>query len=105
MFRYICSGRPAALTSAIRPRQPEPMDLGIAGKRALVLGASRGLGRAVAAALADEGAAVVLAARNRARLETAAAAINARHPQQARSETVDLADEAAVQRLAESLLA
>ena len=81
------------------------MDLGIAGKRALVLGASRGLGRAVATALADEGAAVVLAARNGARLETATAAINARHAERARSEPVDLADEAAVQRLADGLLA
>ena len=44
------------------------MDLGIAGKRALVLGASRGLGRAIATALAAEGAEVVLAARNRERL-------------------------------------
>ena len=81
------------------------MDLGIAGKRALVLGASRGLGRAIAAALADEGVAVVLGARNRERLETAAAAINARHAHRAHTEAVDLADEAAVGRLANGLVA
>ncbi|NBB14547.1 SDR family oxidoreductase [Caulobacter sp. SLTY] len=39
------------------------MDLGIAGKTALVLGASSGLGRAMALALAREGANVALAAR------------------------------------------
>lgn len=39
------------------------MDLGLAGKTALVLGASRGLGRAMALALAKEGANVALAAR------------------------------------------
>lgn len=44
------------------------MDLGLKGKRALVLGASQGLGAASAAALAAEGVAVTLLARNAARL-------------------------------------
>jgi 3-oxoacyl-[acyl-carrier protein] reductase len=39
------------------------MDLGLAGKTALVLGASSGLGRAMALALAKEGVSVALAAR------------------------------------------
>lgn len=53
------------------------MDLGIAGKQALVMGASRGLGHACALALAREGAAVTIVARDRERLERAAAAIRA----------------------------
>lgn len=40
------------------------MDLGIAGRVALVGGASRGIGRAVARALVDEGARVVITARH-----------------------------------------
>jgi 3-oxoacyl-[acyl-carrier protein] reductase len=40
------------------------MDLGLEGKQALVLGASRGLGAAVARALAAEGAQVIAAARS-----------------------------------------
>src|SRR6476620_10658742 len=39
------------------------MDLGIAGRRALVTGGSRGLGRPAAGSLAAEGCAVVIAAR------------------------------------------
>lgn len=81
------------------------MELGIAGKRALVLGASRGLGRAIATALVTEGAEVILAARNRERLTEAAAAINARSENRAREEIVDLADEASVNGLAQRLLA
>ncbi|MBI1405614.1 MAG: SDR family oxidoreductase [Caulobacter sp.] len=49
------------------------MDLGIAGKTALVLGASSGLGRAIALALAGEGVNVALAARRVDRMQTLAA--------------------------------
>jgi 3-oxoacyl-[acyl-carrier protein] reductase len=45
------------------------MDLGIAGKRALVTGASIGIGRAIALALAKEGVKLAVAARRRALLE------------------------------------
>jgi 3-oxoacyl-[acyl-carrier protein] reductase len=45
------------------------MDLGLAGKTALVLGASRGLGAAVARGLLAEGATVHAAARNLERIE------------------------------------
>jgi 3-oxoacyl-[acyl-carrier protein] reductase len=48
------------------------MELGISGKTALVMGASRGIGRAVAAALAREGARVAMASRSRPRLTEAA---------------------------------
>ncbi|MCB1739535.1 MAG: SDR family oxidoreductase [Gammaproteobacteria bacterium] len=48
------------------------------GKRALVTGAGRGLGLAAAAALAEYGAHVTLAARTRSEIESAAEAIRAR---------------------------
>ena len=51
------------------------MELGISGKTALVMGASRGLGRGIVAALAREGASVAMASRSRERLEAAAAEI------------------------------
>jgi 3-oxoacyl-[acyl-carrier protein] reductase len=47
------------------------MDLGIAGKVALVTAGSRGLGRATASALAGEGVRVVLSGRDAASLEDA----------------------------------
>jgi 3-oxoacyl-[acyl-carrier protein] reductase len=54
------------------------MDLGIEGRVALVMGASRGLGRGTAAALAREGATVAIASRSLERLEEAATEIGGR---------------------------
>ncbi|MEM7021838.1 MAG: SDR family oxidoreductase [Pseudomonadota bacterium] len=48
------------------------MDLGIAGKKALVCAASKGLGRGCALALAKNGAAVTITARTQVALEAAA---------------------------------
>ena len=53
------------------------MDLGIAGKRALVCAASRGLGRGCAEALAREGVDVTICARTAADVERAADEIGA----------------------------
>ena len=53
------------------------MDLGIAGKWALVCGASKGLGLSCAQALAREDVNVVMVARGAEVLEAAAAALRA----------------------------
>jgi 3-oxoacyl-[acyl-carrier protein] reductase len=52
------------------------MDLGIDGRVALVMGASKGIGRGIATALAREGARVAIASRSLERLEHAAGEID-----------------------------
>jgi 3-oxoacyl-[acyl-carrier protein] reductase len=54
------------------------VDLGIAGRRALVGGASSGLGRAVAFGLAAEGCRLAISSRSRERLEPVAEELEAR---------------------------
>ncbi|RMF81404.1 MAG: SDR family oxidoreductase [Nitrospirae bacterium] len=71
------------------------MDLELAGRRALCLAASRGLGHACAVALAREGAEVTLVARDAARLQGAAAALAEAAGREATWRTLDLTDGAA----------
>jgi 3-oxoacyl-[acyl-carrier protein] reductase len=51
------------------------VDLGLAGRRAIVTGGSKGLGKAIAAGLVAEGAAVTICSRNFAEIEATAAEI------------------------------
>lgn len=76
------------------------MDLGLTGKRALVLGASRGLGMAIAKSLADEGATVFAAARSRDKIAVWAAGMDNVHPL-----SMDLADLGSVDAMVNDLLA
>ena len=78
------------------------MDLGLETRRALVTGASRGLGRAIALALAAEGAAVMAVARNPERLNQLAAEAAA-GPGRITPHPGDLSDPAAIHSLAEAL--
>ena len=51
------------------------MDLGLRGKRAIITGGTRGIGRAIALGLANEGANVALCARTQSQVEEAVAAL------------------------------
>jgi 3-oxoacyl-[acyl-carrier protein] reductase len=81
------------------------MDLGLVGKRALVLSSSRGIGRACAEALAAEGADIVMSARSSEQLKATADAINARGRGRAHAVPGDLAkDVEALHRAATDIL-
>ena len=83
------------------------MDLGIAGKRALVTGSSRGLGRAVAEELAAEGARLVLCSRGAQVLEATRRQLAEAHGTEVHAVAADLSTEegvATVLRAAEEAL-
>lgn len=81
------------------------MDLGLVGKRALVLGASRGLGAMIAQTLAAEGATVIAAARSTDVTENWIAGLPAGQRGRASATKLDLADIASVDALADKLIA
>ena len=84
----------SAVADGALPRTPS---LRLDGRRALVTGAGRGIGRAAAAALAEAGAHVVLVSRTRAELEQVAGAIRAAGGS-AEPLVLDVADVAATRR-------
>jgi 3-oxoacyl-[acyl-carrier protein] reductase len=67
------------------------MDLGLKGKKAIVTGATRGIGRAIANLLAAEGCDIAICARNKGPLDEAVAAL-ARNGVKATGGAVDVAD-------------
>lgn len=77
------------------------MDLKLRGRKALVTGASKGIGFACADRLAQEGCAVTLVARNAGELETACAKLS-RYGVPVTSHALDLSSSSSVDRLAEA---
>ena len=73
------------------------MDLGLDGKKAIVTGGSRGIGRAICELLAEEGCDVALCARGAAGVEVAVAALAGKGGR-AYGAIVDVADTAALRR-------
>ncbi|WP_404477779.1 SDR family oxidoreductase [Novosphingobium sp. BL-52-GroH] len=79
------------------------MDLGLAGRVAVVTGGSSGIGLATARRLLDDGARVVICGRDRARLDAAVAALGA--GDSVHAEACDVLDAGAVDKLAAAAVA
>jgi|TARA_B100001105_G_scaffold199723_1_gene163503 3-oxoacyl-[acyl-carrier protein] reductase len=73
-------------------------------KIVVVTGAGRGIGQAVAAAFAREGAKVAVLSRNEQSCGQSAAAINEEYPESARSYAVDVSDHEAMQECGKQIV-
>lgn len=81
------------------------MDLGVAGRSALVAGASEGLGFAVAQALAAEGADVAICGRDPDKLDRAAAELSRGADGHVRADALDVTDHDAVRAWVDAVAA
>ena len=78
------------------------MDMGLSGRLALVTGASQGIGRATAWALAREGCDVILVSRSEEKLNRLAHEIGSETGRAAKAFAADLARSEEIERLAQS---
>ena len=81
------------------------MDLGLKGKRALVMGGSKGLGRSVADALAAEGVAIAVSGRDQASLDRVAGELTQLGASKAVGIPADVADGAQMDTLVDKAIA
>jgi NAD(P)-dependent dehydrogenase (short-subunit alcohol dehydrogenase family) len=77
------------------------MDLQLAGKTVLITGGSKGIGKASAEVLADEGCNLILVARGAETLNETAAEIRAKRQVNVRTIAADLSSDASVRRVAQ----
>lgn len=78
------------------------MELGLSGRKALVTGASKGIGRAIAVQLAEEGVDIALTARSADDLESVQVEIARRSNVGVRVYSLDLSQSVSVAKLAEA---
>jgi len=78
------------------------MDLGLKGKRAIVMAASRGLGYASALGLAREGCKLIVCSRDQARIEAAAAAITKETNAEVKALVADVSSASEAKRLVDA---
>ena len=71
----------------------------LTGKVAVITGSSRGIGRAIAGAMADHGARVVISSRKQDACEAVAGEINAKHPGAATAIAASISSKAALEDL------
>ncbi len=72
------------------------MDLGLSGKKAIITGSTRGIGRAIANLLADEGVDLAICARHQKQVDDAVAALSAKGVK-VNGAAIDVADQDAYQ--------
>ena len=80
------------------------MKLGLSGRKVLVIGASRGLGKAIAIAFAEEGCQVIAAARSVDRIDAWRSALSPELAARIAVKPLDLADSASIDCLAADML-
>ncbi|HEV2966668.1 MAG TPA: SDR family NAD(P)-dependent oxidoreductase, partial [Candidatus Dormibacteraeota bacterium] len=83
---------------------PEGSRFDLTGRVALITGASRGIGSAIATALVEQGAQVVLSSRKQADLDQEAARINAKYPGRATAVAAHAGRQEDLERLVKSVM-